>query len=386
MRINILFLFFLAFFVQNLCASQQASIVIDAISGKVLHSSQADKQHAPASLTKMMTLYLLFEALERKECSLNTYMSVSRFAAQQSPTKIHLKAGDKLMIKQAILALAIKSANDASVVIAEHLAGSEEKFARLMTRKAHSLGMKSTQFFNASGLPHPYQKTTARDMATLGLALMHHFPQFYPLFSTKHFQFRGKTYANHNKLLFSYKGCTGLKTGYTRASGFNLAASAIRNGQHVIGVVLGEKSPAARNKKMSKLMDQCFQTNLFAQETSQPKLIQIVPRYAEETAAKKIEAISSTLSGLPSLPAHKQNKLLALQVGAYQTPHAARNAAEMAIKASLGFATAKNIAIRPFSHNGKKVYRAHLINIPEEKTSKICQSIIKNKLPCKKIG
>lgn len=400
-----LFLFFIS---SNLFASQFASFAVDAASGKIQHAMNSDKPHSPASLTKMMTLYLLFEALEKGKFTLSSLLSVSKNAAIQPPTKIHVKPGDKISVQQAIEALATKSANDAAVVIAEAISGSEESFAEKMTQKAKALGMRNTKFYNASGLPHPYQKTTARDIVTLGLALMHHFPKYYCFFSTKFFKYKGRSYPNHNKLLFSYKGCTGLKTGYTRASGFNLAASAIRDDKNIIAVVLGEKSPGARNQKMAKILDACFKDTDNSQGTS-PKFIlasqklddsihqKDVPKFSEPIVKQQLNSLpkqhlafkeSKPLIPLNSpktlLPKHKNS--VTLQVGAYKTPHAARRASEKAINTNKTVLLVKNVVIEPYTLKGKKLYRAQIKNVPQEKSHKICRGITKQKLPCIEIA
>jgi D-alanyl-D-alanine carboxypeptidase len=235
-----------------------ADIVIDASSGEVLHSRNADVQNYPASLTKMMTLYLLFDALEKGKIKLDDGLSVSAHAEAQPATKLGLTAGSSIKVEKAILAIVIQSANDAAVVVAENIGGTEDKFADLMTKKARALGMTSTNFENASGLPDTKQHTTARDLAVLARALMTDFPQYYHYFSVTKFVWGGRTIKTHNRLMVAYDGADGLKTGYIRASGFNLVTSAIRNNQRVIGVVLGGKSPSARDQQMAKLLDGGF--------------------------------------------------------------------------------------------------------------------------------
>jgi D-alanyl-D-alanine carboxypeptidase len=216
-----------------------ASIVIDADSGQVLEEFHADKPCYPASLTKLMTLYLTFSALRQGKLTLNKELRVSARAAGQSPTKLCLKPGGFISVKSAILALVTKSANDAAVVLAEALAGTEPRFAGIMTHTAHHLGMSHTTFRNASGLPNPRQRTTARDLARLANALIHEFPEYYHFFSVRSFVFRGKTIHGHDHLLGRFRGADGLKTGYIRASGFNLVTSAVRDDNRLIGVVIG---------------------------------------------------------------------------------------------------------------------------------------------------
>jgi D-alanyl-D-alanine carboxypeptidase len=241
-----------------------ATIVIDAETGAVLSEQNADQRNYPASLTKMMTLYMVFDALERHQLTLKQPVAVSRRAAGQAPSRLGLRPGQTITVEQVILALVTKSANDAAAAIAETLGGTESQFAQMMTRRARALGMSSTTFRNASGLPDPRQVTTARDMATLSRALWRDFPQYYPYFSRDRFTYRGRVIANHNNLLRSYAGADGIKTGYIRASGYNLAASAVRDGRRVIGVVLGGKSPSQRNQRMAALLDRGFQQQLIA--------------------------------------------------------------------------------------------------------------------------
>ncbi len=251
-------IFALALSVATAAQARYASIVIDYDTGRVLHESNADTRNYPASLAKMMTLYLAFEALERGDITLDKKLKVSRRAAGMPAAKLGLKRGETITVKNAILALITKSANDAAVVVAEALGEKETRFARMMTRKAKALGMKRTQFRNASGLPNRRQLSTARDMATLARALIRDFPKYYRLFATKEFVYKGKRYRNHNRLLRKYAGADGIKTGYIRASGFNLAASVSRNGRRLIAVVFGGKTPRSRDRHIAKLLDRGF--------------------------------------------------------------------------------------------------------------------------------
>ncbi|MGH8474423.1 MAG: D-alanyl-D-alanine carboxypeptidase family protein, partial [Methylococcales bacterium] len=235
-----------------------SSIVIDAESGRVLHENNADTLNYPASLTKMMTLYLVFSALESNRITLDTRWVVSPNAARQPPTKLGLKAGRTITVRDCILALVTKSANDMAVVVAEGMAGSEYRFAAMMTEKSRDLNMWQTTFRNASGLPDIEQMTTARDIARLALALLRDFPNYYGFFSAREFRYGNHVYRNHNGLLKSYPGTDGIKTGFIRASGYNLAASSVRNGRRLIGVVLGGISSRDRNEQMMSLLDQGF--------------------------------------------------------------------------------------------------------------------------------
>ena len=240
-------------------AAKYSSIVIDEKTGAVLHAINPDIRHYPASLTKMMTLYLVFEALETKRLTLDGRIRVSRRAARQPASKLDLKPRDTISIRKIILALAIKSANDAASAIAEAMAGTERKFSYLMSAKAQALGMTNTRFRNASGLPNRRQLTTARDIATLAQALRRDFPRYYGYFKVRSFTFKGQRMKNHNRLLDRYAGADGIKTGFIRASGFNLAASAERDGIRLIAVVLGARSPRARDLHTMGLLERGFE-------------------------------------------------------------------------------------------------------------------------------
>ena len=236
--------------------SKYAAIVVDANTGKTLFSSRADETRYPASLTKMMTLYLVFEALESGRISKSTMVPFSRNAAKEPPTKLGVPAGRSVSVETVILSLVTKSANDASTAVGELLGGSEEAFARLMTAKARQLGMNHTIFRNANGLPNSAQHTTARDMATLGIALREHFPQYYAYFSTRSFTYNKRRMGNHNRLLGKIKGVDGIKTGYTRASGFNLVSSVGDGNRRIVAVVMGGRTGATRDAHMADLIRQ----------------------------------------------------------------------------------------------------------------------------------
>lgn len=232
----------------------QATILVDAGTGEVLQASNADASTYPASLTKMMTLYLLFQALQDGRVKLTDTITFSNHAAGMPATNLNVDSGDRISVETAILALVVRSANDVAVAIAEHLGATEFGFARLMTNKAQMLGMTHTLFRNANGLPDPKQRTTARDMATLSIALIRDFPQYYGYFKRTSFQYHGVNYSGHNRLLKSFAGYDGIKTGYIRASGFNLASSAERDGRRLVVVVLGGKSPSMRDRRVADLL------------------------------------------------------------------------------------------------------------------------------------
>src|SRR3954469_9705950 len=231
-----------------------SSIIVDGNSGATLSANNPDASRHPASLTKIMTLYLLFERLDAGKMKLDTEMQVSEHASEQAPTKLDLRPGQTIRVEDAIKGLVTRSANDAAVVIAEAIAGDEGDFAKLMTRKARSLGMTRTVYRNASGLPDDDQVTTARDQSTLGRAIQDRFPRYYRFFSTTAFNYRGHSIRNHNKLLGSVEGVDGIKTGYTRASGFNLVTSMRRGNRHLVGVVMGGRSGGSRDAPMRSLL------------------------------------------------------------------------------------------------------------------------------------
>jgi len=232
-----------------------AAIVVDGTKGAVLYQVSADSRRYPASLTKMMTLYMMFEAMEQGRISRDTPIPVSAEAARRPPTKIGFKPGDTIDVDTAIRALVTKSANDVATAVGEYLGGSEEQFAAQMTAKARSIGMRSTTFRNASGLPDDEQFTTARDMAVLGLALRRRFPSQYAYFSGQSFAYRGRTIRGHNDLLSSVDGVDGIKTGYIRASGFNIVTSVRRGSRKLVVVVMGGESAAARNRQVADLIE-----------------------------------------------------------------------------------------------------------------------------------
>jgi D-alanyl-D-alanine carboxypeptidase len=241
-----------------------AGIVIDAESGKVLYAEDADQRRRPASLAKMMTLYLTFEAIESGRLSRREMLTVSRHAARQPPSKLGLRAGSRIRVDDAIKAIAVRSANDIAVVMAEAIAGSESAFAQRMTAKARALGLTSTVFTNASGLPDSRMVTTARDMALLARTLQTRFPRESRVFATKSFSYKGRRYTSTNRLLGVVNGMDGMKTGYTRASGYNLAASVRRRGRHLIIVVMGEKSGSARNGHVAALVEEYLPSGFLA--------------------------------------------------------------------------------------------------------------------------
>ncbi|HUO87815.1 MAG TPA: SPOR domain-containing protein [Rhizomicrobium sp.] len=238
--------------------SKDAALIADGETGRILYARNAYAERHPASLTKMMTLYLLFEALKRGDVTMQTMLPISEHAASQHPTNLHLYAGDSLPVDTAIKAIVVRSANDVAVAIAEALGGTEGHFAELMTAKARALGMRDTFYHNASGLPDELQITTASDLLILARHLAYDFPQYFPYFATPGFVFRGTAYVTHDNLIGRYDGADGIKTGYTSSSGFNLVSSVVRNGSHIIGVVMGGRTAHRRDLEMVRLLDETF--------------------------------------------------------------------------------------------------------------------------------
>jgi D-alanyl-D-alanine carboxypeptidase len=272
-------------------------LIIDATSGRELASDQPDELRHPASLTKLMTLYLTFSALDSGRLSLGDALPVSMNALNAQPTKMGMPAGGSVIVRDAVMGLVTRSANDAAILLGEALGGDEEDFARQMTLKARQLGMSSTTFRNASGLPDREQVTTARDMAKLAHALLRDFPHYYPVFSVLSYAYRGRPLENHNRMLATYPGADGLKTGYTTASGFNLVMSAMRDNRRLIGVVMGGNSAFQRDRLMAELMDRSF-ANAQALNVS-PWTSQRIPPSARYNAANFTPGANVTALTVP---------------------------------------------------------------------------------------
>ncbi|WP_207478213.1 D-alanyl-D-alanine carboxypeptidase [Arenibaculum pallidiluteum] len=293
----------------------EAEIVIDAGTGEVLHSENADVRTQPASLTKMMTLYLTFEALDRGDLRIDQFLTVSVHASNQSPSKLGLKPGGRIMVEDAIMGLVTRSANDVAVVLAEALAGSESSFAERMTQKARELGMSSTTFRNASGLPNSGQITTARDMATLSQALIKNHPRRYQYFGRAQFVYDGQQIRSHNRLMSRYEGMDGIKTGFVNASGFNLAASARRDGRRLIGVVLGGSSARSRDDRMAALLDDAFGVERLVRSTTR---VAALPEPAAPPRLAQGDTVASRVLPAPvSKKARKTAATWTIQVGAF---------------------------------------------------------------------
>jgi D-alanyl-D-alanine carboxypeptidase len=366
-----------------------ADIVIDAGTGEVLHATDADTSNYPASLTKMMTLYLLFDALEQGKVTLDTELKVSAHAAAQPATRLGLRKGSTIPVAKAILALIIQSANDVAMVVAEALGGSERAFARKMTQTAAFLGMHHTVFRNPSGLPDPAQKTTARDMAVLAIALMRDFPQYYGYFSARQFKFNGRTYTTHNRLVQSYAGADGLKTGYTRASGYNLVTSAVRDGHRLVGVVLGGKSSARRDKQMASLLDRGFGSVAVAVNEFPHDVVPGVKPAAAPIVAAAADPAQLTLpatgldsDGLEAAIAASITPGWAIQIGAYSRFEPAHLAASNAAQTLAGVLGEGDVAVDASEGDRSKIYRARIVGLTREQAQTACDALTKLRNAC----
>ena len=390
-------------------SDRYAALIIDAQTGRVLHEANANELRYPASLTKAMTLYMTFEAIEQGRLRMDQRLPVSVSAASQPPTKLGLKEGDTVPVRDLIYSLITKSANDAAVVLAEGLGGDEDVFAQRMTTRAHQLGMKSTTFRNASGLPNDAQVSTASDLAILAMAMMRDFPTYYPLFSMQESSYAGRVHTNHNRMLGWYAGAEGLKTGYTNASGFNLLFVAKRDGRRLIGVVMGGRTAQSRDTHMGELMDRGFGidgsrmvagntrviaaaakpatagrsdlTPLARVSTASPA--PLVPPTFNDLSTKKpapsrlppnpFATSSSVQTGQGGEPAQ-----YAMQVGAYSDADTARRAVSLArfsLPDLIGSGT-----IAPLERNGRTLYRARIVGLPEDQAALGCRRLSQNNI------
>lgn len=368
--------------------AKYASFIINENTKRIYHNANADTRNYPASLTKIMTLYLVFDALKSKKISMSSKFKVSKRATRQPPSKLNLSAGSNITVKNAILALVTKSANDVATVIAENLGKSERNFARLMTRKAKKLGMTRTTFRNASGLPNRGQLSTARDMATLGIAIRKNHPKFFKLFKTKSFIYKGIKYTNHNNLLGSYSGTDGIKTGYTNASGFNLVASVERNGQRIIGVVFGGKKARSRDKHMVTLLNKYFKTSL-----SKP-LVRIAKPSELPKIRPKIVMAEKNIKNF-RIPPKITNNIIPnnveedwfIQIGAFKNRlnahKAARNARNI-VPEQLGNLPASLSKITKSSTNNNLQYlwRVRFVELAENQARSVCAELWTSGLSC----
>lgn len=364
-------------------------MVVDANDGTVLYEKNAESRRHPASLTKMMTLYLLFDALDKDKLTMNSLLNVSAKAAAQPQTNISLKSGDRIPVRSAIDALVIRSANDVAMVVAENLGGSLEGFARMMNRKASELGMSKTKFYNPAGLPDDRQVTTASDMARLGIALKRDFPQYYYVFKRDSFSYAGRTYETHNRVVGRYPGADGIKTGYIRASGYNLVTSVTRGDTRLIGVILGGYSSSARDQEMMNMLDRTIFAVASKKTTPALALAKVTPSTAEPSAAPP------AASTIPSLPPEPEESLAsatppsfisernwAIQVGAFPTLEQAERAARSARNiASLELAQSQ-LQISQVMKDGRVYNRARMIYLNADQARYACNQLVEQKKQC----
>jgi D-alanyl-D-alanine carboxypeptidase len=402
-------------------SSKDSYLIVDANSGRELLSDRPDELRHPASLTKLMTLYLTFAALDSGRLSLGDALPVSASALNAQPTKMGL-AGGMVVVRDAVMGLVTRSANDAAVVLGEALGGDEENFARLMTQKARQLGMTSTVFRNASGLPNREQVTTARDLARLANALLRDFPHYYPVFSVQTYSFRGRPLENHNRMLASYAGADGLKTGYTAASGFNLVMSAMRDNRRLIGVVMGGDTAFQRDRLMAELMDRGFavagslalspwtpqrmppsarygaanfvpgtaipeapkHATLVAQATKPPA--EPAPPAAQAAPAPvRIASVTPTAAPAPT-PADPGQPVLGswvIQVGSFSDSKSAQLALDRATTALPETARGHSaVTVDEVQMAQKTFHRARLINLTQEEAVLGCKKLEQRKVYC----
>lgn len=353
-----------------------SSIVMDMETGEVISASNADELRYPASLTKMMTLYIAFTALENGAIKMEDELPVSRAAANRSPSKLGLKAGEKIMVKDVINALIVKSANDCATVMAEGLGYDEAKFAEAMTKMAKTLGMKNTTFKNASGLPNKAQKTTARDMAILSAAMYKHFPQYWDLFSLKKFSYNGREYRTHNNLLKTFEGADGLKTGYTAAAGYNIATSAEREGQRIVAVTMGHKTLKGRDQHVARIMDSSL-NKLANIEVKEPKvmLASIVP-------ARKPEMGNLEEVVVANVEEETTDGVWGIQLGAFSNYAKAKNYAKTIQKQNPRDTGGKNIEIDVAEVQSAIVYRSRIVGFSKEDANNFCNSLKRANKSC----
>ena len=350
-----------------------SSFMVDAKSGNVLYAENADVLRYPASLTKLMTLYIVFNALESGRLKLDDELKISHTAANRSPSRLGLTPGKTIDVRNAILGTIVKSANDCATVLGESLAASERDFAVLMTETAKKLGMNNTTFKNASGLQHSQQKTTARDMAILAMALYHHFPQYYSWFSIQEFEYEGKKYTSHNFLLKDFDGADGMKTGYTAAAGFNIITSARRENRRVIAVTMGHETQKQRDKKVFAMMDQSLDV--------MNKLGKVDSNQLKQNISLALNEKTSLDSYLPKTSS-KTFGQWAIQIGAFGNHGTAQKQAQNVKNKLSGKFVMKDINVEKFTKNGSSVYRSQIVGFAKSDADKACQLLKKQGSLC----
>ena len=361
-----------------------ASIILDADTGEVLRSRNADTRNYPASLTKLMTLYMLFDELDSGRMQLSDKLAVSKRAAGQPASKLGLRRGDTLTVRQAIMALATKSANDVATVVAEAISETEWEFAEAMTTRARGLGMKRTRLRNASGLPNRKQLSSARDMSVLAMAMLRDFPHYYEYFSATSFTYGGTIHRTHNNLLNRYPGMDGMKTGYIRASGFNLVASAVRDGRRVIAVVFGGRTAKSRDQHMVKLLDLGFERMAQRDRRKGAKQFAVlnsrkIPLPVFKPGSKRLLA-SAILLPTPPRPNAGQ---WAIQIGAYRSISAAETALRVVSTRLPDLLVNASAALTPIEmKRGYVLYRARFLGLNKGEAKEACNSLKAVTMPC----
>jgi len=374
-----------------------AGIVVDLDNGEVLYAENADERRYPASLVKMMTLYMTFEALESGRLSLHQSLPVSAYAAAKPAVKLWLPAGSTITVDQAIRALAVRSANDVAAVLAEALGGSEGMFALQMTERARELGITATTFKNASGLPDSGQVTTARDMVHLSVRVMNDFPQYYHYFGLQSFSFNGKTHNSHNRLVRNYPGADGLKTGFIRASGFNVATTATRGNRRLVGVVMGGFTSKSRDAHMADLLDRSFlrsslrdQSDWLANadfsreymrfDTPPPRYSQ--PAYASNSVnpVREVREVAVRAATRPASAVSASHGGWGVQLGAFAEEGLARRMATQASQ-KLGAYISGQVAVQAVPGQ-KRLFRARVVSLEEQQARRACVQLRSQGMDC----
>lgn len=382
-----LILFF--FFNGKYVFAKYASLIINESTGKVYYQKNATTMNYPASLTKIMTIYIIFDNLKKNKIKMNTKFLVSRNASSKPPSKLGLNEGDRISVRNSILALVTKSANDVATVVAENIGKTEKNFAKNMTNTAKRLGMNKTVFKNASGLPNRGQLSTAKDMAKLAIALRKNFPEFFYFFKKKSFTYKGIEYRNHNNLLGSFRGTDGIKTGYTSASGFNLVASVERNGQRIIGVVFGGKTARKRDRHMISLFNKYFVT-----KANKPLVRMAKP--SELPSNRPPVIIAERVIEVPKIKPQKRTIMNSLfddnddwfvQIGAYNNrlnAHKAAKKARHAAPEQLGNlpASLQKIPFKTDQKSIKSLWRVRFVELAENQARSVCAELWASGLGC----
>ena len=375
--------------------SKYASIIIEEHSEKILYSRSANQLRHPASMTKVMTLYLIFEEIQNGNLNHNSRIIFSKRAAGQPPSKLGIKQGHSISLEEAILALVTKSANDVATAVAEKISGSEINFAKRMTKKAENLGMNKTRFMNASGLYNKYQKSTALDMAKLGIAIKRDFPLRYKIFNTKSFNWNGRKYKNHNNLLKSYSGTDGIKTGYIGASGFNLMASVERNGIRLIGVVFGGKSSKRRDLHLMGLLTNAFKKSsppkliLVSTPLSKPKFISIrSPSSKPKTFTRVVKDLETPIPKPIYLATTNLSKKIiniknwGIQVGTYSKKVSAHQIAIKARRIAPELLKMLPAQLTPIYINENMAWRVRFNSLDENSARTTCSKLLSKNISC----